>query len=447
MADAKKYLDLEGLSTYDEKIKGFVNDKETSLDAKITAEKNRAEGVEGTLANLSTDAKGSLVAAINEVDSNTDAITTKVGTVPGSVGEVTTNTVVEYVDAKVAAASGAEDIKIGSLDDLTTDVKTNVVAAINEVDANADAAKSAADTAQGEVDALETKVGDIPQGATATTVVGYAAEVAGSVASDLATLEESLADVATSGAAADVSVADTAGKFDGTNVEAVLTELAGMISDAESADAVTVEKSTTVEGVAARYTFKQGGTPIANAVIDIPKDMVVESGEVVTDPEGHPKGTYLKLVLANAEETEIFIDVTTLIEYVTGGETAEIAVVVDPTTHVVTSTVKKIDAAKIVYKAATEEAEEITVKGALNDIYNQIGQGGSVAKQIEDAIGELNQTVSQTGSDKTGLTLEVVETAGKLTSITGSIDTISDAEIENLFKSTPVEEPKDEDEE
>ena len=70
MADAKKYLDLQGLTTYDGKIKGYVNEKESALDAKITAEKNRAEGVEGTLTNLTTDAKDNLVAAINEVDSN-----------------------------------------------------------------------------------------------------------------------------------------------------------------------------------------------------------------------------------------------------------------------------------------------------------------------------------------------------------------------------------------
>ena len=47
------------------------------------------------------------------------------------------------------ATSGlATDSKMGDLSSLTTDAKTNLVGAINEVDANADAAKTAADTAK-----------------------------------------------------------------------------------------------------------------------------------------------------------------------------------------------------------------------------------------------------------------------------------------------------------
>lgn len=373
MADAKKYLDLQGLTTYDGKIKGYVNEKESTLDAKITAEKNRAEDVEGTLTNLTTDAKDNLVAAINEVDSN----------------------------ANVAAA--------------------------------------AANTAQSDVNALKGLVGTLPEGAIAKTVTGYIDEAAGKVATDLTALDSSLAAVAKSGAAADVSVATE--KVVAKTVEGALIELADVISSAKSAGVVTCVKDTEAEGVAARYTFSQGGTPIANAVIDIPKDMVVKSGEVVTNPEGKQAGTYLVLTLANATEDKIYIDVTTLIEYVTGGETAEIAVSVDPTTHVVTSTVKKIAATKIVYKAATEETTEVSVAAALNDIYNQIGKGGSVSSQISAAIAELDATVNQsgTGENGTGLTLQVIETDGKLTAVTGSINTITGEDINKLFETTTVE--------
>jgi len=51
--------------------------------------------------------------------------------------------------AITSATSGlATDSKMGDLSTLKTDVKTNLVGAINEVDANADAAKAAADTAK-----------------------------------------------------------------------------------------------------------------------------------------------------------------------------------------------------------------------------------------------------------------------------------------------------------
>ena len=372
MADAKKYLDLQGLTTYDGKIKGYVNEKESALDAKITAEKNRAEGVEGTLTGLTTDAKDNLVAAINEVDSNAD----------------------------VAAA--------------------------------------AANVAQSDVDALEGLVGTLPEGATAKTVTGYIDEAAGKVATDLTALDGSLADVAKSGAAADVSIADEGGKITATTVEGALAELAEAISATSTAGAVTCEKSSP-DDVAARYTFKQGGVQIPNAVIDIPKDMVVESGEVVTNPEGKPAGTYIVLTLANKAENKLYINVTDLIEYVTGGETDEIAVAVSAK-HVATATVKKITATKIIYKPSVGEAPEVSVAAALNDIYDQIGEGGGVAAQISAAIAGLDATVNQvgTGENGTGLTLQVIETDGTLTAVAGSINTITGEDINKLFETTTV---------
>lgn len=380
MADAKKYLDLQGLTTYDGKIKGYVNEKESALDAKIAAEKNRAEGVEGTLTGLTTDAKGNLVAAINEVDSN--------------------------ADAAAAAAKAAQDV---------------------------------ANAAQSDVDALEGLVGTLPEGAIAKTVTGYIDEAAGKVAADLTALDGSLADVAKSGAAADVSIADEGGKITATTVEGALAELAEAISVTSTAGAVTCEKSSP-DGVAARYIFKQGGVEIPNAVVDIPKDMVVESGEVVTNPEGQPAGTYIVLTLANKEENKLYINVTDLIEYVTGGETDEIAVAVSAE-HVATATVKKITATKIIYKPSVGEAPEVSVAAALNDIYDQIGEGGGVAAQISAAIAGLDATVNQlgTGENGTGLTLQVIETDGTLTAVTGSINTITGEDINRLFETTTVE--------
>ena len=365
MADAKKYLDLEGLATYDGKIKGYVNEKESALDAEIIAERNRAEGVEGTLTNLTTDAKGNLVAAINEVDSNANA-------------------------------------------------------------------------AQGDVDALEVLVGTLPESAIAKTVTGYIDEAAGKVATDLTVLDGSLKAVAKSGAAADVSIADEGGKITATTVEGALTELANAINATSTAGAVTCEKSSP-DGVAARYIFKQGGKEIPNAVVDIPKDMVVESGEVVTNPVGQPDGTYIVLTLANKEESKLYINVTDLIEYVTGGETDEIAVAVSAE-HVATATVKKIAATKIIYKEAIGETPEVSVAAALNDIYDQIGKGGSVSSQISAAIAELDATVNQsgTGENGTGLTLQVIETDGRLTAVTGSINTITGEDINKLFETTTV---------
>lgn len=98
---------------------------------------------------------------------------------------------------------------------------------------------------------------------------------------------------------------------------------------------VTVEE-TSPEGYAKAYTFKQKGETVAT--INIPKDMVVKSGSVVTDPEGQAKGTYIEFVLANANEDKLYINVSDLIEYVTGGTSDMITVTVDDN-HVVTATI------------------------------------------------------------------------------------------------------------
>lgn len=152
-----------------------------------------------------------------------------------------------------------------------------------------------------------------------------------------------LAKVATTGAAADIAVADTAEKFTATDLEAVLAELADSIRVGGNGSKVTCEK-TSPEGVAARYVFKQGGVAIESATIDIPKDMVVKSGSVVTKAEAGAwgeAGTYLELTLANATNDKVYINVGDLIEYVTSGsaeeDSVQVAVSAD---HKVTASIK-----------------------------------------------------------------------------------------------------------
>lgn len=84
---------------------------------------------------------------------------------------------------------------------------------------------------------------------------------------------------------------------------------------------VTVTESSENPDYAKVYTIAQTATGL-NATINIPKDMMVESGTVeVYDDAGDwgEAGTYLHLVLANTAEDDIYINVSDLIEYVTSG--------------------------------------------------------------------------------------------------------------------------------
>lgn len=89
---------------------------------------------------------------------------------------------------------------------------------------------------------------------------------------------------------------------------------------------------------AAVYNLTKDGE-VVGASINIPKDMVVESGAVVENPEGQAAGTYIKLVLQNVAEP-LYINVGSLIEYVTSGsQTGDMVVVNVSDDHKVTATI------------------------------------------------------------------------------------------------------------
>lgn len=106
----------------------------------------------------------------------------------------------------------------------------------------------------------------------------------------------------------------------GATVSAAIVKLANDIKNAQSAGVVTVSTETTTEGMSKSYTFTQNGQQIT--VIDIPKDMVVSSGEVVKDPVGQAPGTYICLTLANAAQDKLYINAAGLVDVYTAAEGA-----------------------------------------------------------------------------------------------------------------------------
>lgn len=107
-----------------------------------------------------------------------------------------------------------------------------------------------------------------------------------------------------------------------------------------------VKDTTAADGDLATYHLTKDGSNVG-VPINIPKDLVVSSGSVETFtagalPEGVTEaGTYIKLTLANSTKP-LYINVGSLIEYVTGGsgENDAIQVNVSSDTHKVTANVK-----------------------------------------------------------------------------------------------------------
>lgn len=163
-----------------------------------------------------------------------------------------------------------------------------------------------------------------------------------------------------------VSAADTSVTISGTDTEptvkvAISAAEGNSLSVGEDGLFVSVPEvihpeyslaaAETSEGMLKSYKLQKDGKDIAgSALIDIPKDLVVSSGSVVEledgkipedAPKGTTAGTYIKLNLANSAKP-LYINVSTLIEYVTGGsgENDAIQINVSSDTHKVTANVK-----------------------------------------------------------------------------------------------------------
>lgn len=146
---------------------------------------------------------------------------------------------------------------------------------------------------------------------------------------------------------------------------------------------------TATSGMSASYQLTKDGAGIG-AIIDIPKDMVVESGTVETFIAGHlptgvtEPGTYIVLTLANATSDKLYIPASGLIEYVTGGSGKDDAIQINVTadTHKVTATVKE--------GSLTKTMLSTEVQGLLD-------KAGSAVQTI--ATGSANGTISVDGKD------------------------------------------------
>lgn len=294
------------VSTVNSAVAAIVsNGKDVAADDTIKGAKLYADGKSSDALNAAKAYADSLVTGDSGIAKRVDALETKV-----DVAKVSTAISTAKDEAIAAAASDAATkdaaLKTAILGEeaYAQTVKSAYELAASkatmaEVEAKNYATKA---EAQGYADAKDTaiaeakkagtdamaKIGTIPEGATATTAIGYV----------------------------DEKIAAIPAQVDYT---------------------VTCDTSTPA-GVAKRYVLSQKGSAIAT--IDIPSDMVVSSGKVVENPAGQTAGTYIELTLANATKDKIYINVGDLIEYVTGDTATDgiITTSVDAN-HVLTATI------------------------------------------------------------------------------------------------------------
>lgn len=231
--------------------------------------------------------------------------------------------------------------------------------------------------------------------------------------------------------AENVSITDSDGIFTATNVEDALTELAGMITDANTANEVTCVKSTggANDDFVYVYTFYQGSDPIPNGEITIGKDMVATTGELVNPTVGDPiqignetitSGTYIMMTIANG--TPFYINVTDLIEYNTFTNTAANGeIVVTDNNHSITMAVGKISATKIIYREADDSdpqnpITEQTVAQAIN----------ALQSATTGLLDNLDADIDATGTAQHSGTFVV----SGITEVDGVITSVDSVEVE-----------------
>ena len=297
------------VSTVNSAVAAIVsNGKDVAADDTIKGAKLYAD-------SKSSDALDAAKAYADGLVTGDSGITKRVETLEGKVDVAKVSTAIATAKSEaIAAAATASDTKDAALktailgeENYAQTVKSAYELAASkatmaEVEAKnyatkaeaqgyADAKDAAiADAKKAGTDAMA-KIGTIPDGATATTAIGYV----------------------------DEKIAAIPAQVDYT---------------------VTCDTSTPA-GVAKRYVLSQKGSSIAT--IDIPSDMVVSSGTVETKAEAGVwgnAGTYLVLTLANATSDKVYINVSNLIEYVTGATATDgiITTSVDAN-HVLTATI------------------------------------------------------------------------------------------------------------
>ena len=369
-SDTKASNTIKGAKLYtDDKASSALNDAKAYADGLVTGDSGVTKRVEALETKVDTTGKVSAAIATAKNEAITAAGTNadkKISTAKTEIlGEAnyaqTVKSAYELAGTKATLEEAVAEIE---KKDYATKAQAQDYA--NSKDGVIAEAKKAGTDAQGAVNALSNKVGSIPEGSSATTVVGYVDEKVGAI-------------------------------------------------PAQTNYSVTVSSST-VEGLAKRYTIHQEATGL-DANIDIPTDMVVKSGAVVTNPEGQTAGTYLVLTLANATNDKIYINVGNLIEYVTSGSGAndmvKIAVSAD---HKVTASITDGSITKA--KLAT------AVQNSLDNADSAIQQAGlttALAPYAKTADVARDYVAKETGkrlmTDAESTKLEGIEAGAQVNKI------------------------------
>ena len=436
----KQYLDYQGLSTYNSLLKDYI-DSANTLGIKKVIWNEKVEKIfffKDPDATVSTEGVPSVTpdAEVAISSAAVNALNTRVGITDilnsyQSASNLTTIlNVLTADDAVVGSVANLLKKAIEALDGSATiatvaDGVVTIKAGVVEVDGvitNA-TGEGAADIILKKV-ATTAKAGDInvdgKKVETAEGVVGY--ELPAGTAQ--ATAEHLASEIAT--------------------VDAAVKAL-------KTSSKVTVEKIAAEEGYIASYAVKQDGAQVG-ATINIPKDYLVKNAELKTctvadtPVAGYKVGDkYMDFTINTVEgsgnESHIYINVNELFDaYTSGSEVGDTVVVtVDNVNNKISADITDGTVARTKINADFEKNIADVEKTHAAAAEGSGAKYKTVAEEINDKVVTLDAEENQSANAETtyaantGLNLHIKEEDGVITEFSGSIDTVTEAQINSLF--------------
>lgn len=411
------YLDKAGLSQYDGLIKQYIDDADALSIKYLTFEPAQSAGVNPTTIRfwkVDPSASGAVAAYTVTLPDATTLMTKVVGGTTGNLVQLDANG--QVVDANISAS------------DVLTNLGSGTANAIIIADANGDISRSSV-----VISDIIKKSTDT--GATFTSGQWAVFDSSGNVKGLDAT-------------AANVSFDDTTAGTGANTVQGAIEAIAQAAGGGIATKTVYITETSGSSGdpYSKRYGIYQGAngssaSPVPAEKlgdIDIPKDMVVEEGSVVDivfvegtggDPDSLHEGSaagpdvtedilgpgvtptsadagkYIKLVIANASSTALYIKATDLVDIYTGGTTTSGTVSIsgsnvitfDLASGVWTSLGKADTALQPVTTATTDHIVTFTATGGIQDSGTTIAD---IKSGIEDVIADaFDSTTTYTAGD------------------------------------------------
>lgn len=280
----KKYIDLTGLTHYDEKIKAVIDSKDA---ATLKSAKDYADSLAGNY-----DAAGTAETKVHELAN----------------GQVKTNT------EAIATLNGGADTD-GSVAKAVADAKTGLETKISAADAKAVAAQTAADNAKNAADAVDAKIGAVPEG---STVIAEIQKVKDAAYNDtevrglIKTNADNITNLSGRADAVEGKVSTLVGEDAGKSARAIANEELTKQLIPEGAK----ESLDTLQEIAAWIQNHPDDASAMNAAIAALKTKV---GDI---PDGATSTTVVAYIkeLVDAEKVRAAADVTALTTRVTAAE-------------------------------------------------------------------------------------------------------------------------------